>query len=113
YYLANPVDILKIWEGGMAFHGGLLGVILAMLIYTRKVGLPFFALADLAAAATPIGLFLGRVANYINGELVGRVTDVPWAIIFPHVDDLPRHPSQIYEALTEGLLLFVILAVFA
>lgn len=113
YYFANPIEIFKIWQGGMAFHGGLIGVILAMLIYTRKVGLPFFALADLAAAATPIGLFLGRLANYINGELVGRVTDVPWAIIFPQVDDLPRHPSQIYEALTEGLLLFAILALFA
>lgn len=113
YYLSNPIEILKIWEGGMAFHGGLIGVIVAMVIYARRAGIPFFALADLAAAATPIGLGLGRAANYINGELVGRVTDVPWAIIFPHVDGSPRHPSQIYEALTEGLLLFVILAIFA
>lgn len=113
HYLSNPIEILKIWEGGMAFHGGLIGVIVAMILYTRKVGIPFFALADLAAAATPIGLFLGRLANYINGELVGRVTDMPWAVIFPHVDNQPRHPSQIYEALTEGLLLFVILALFA
>ena len=113
YYLSNPLEIVKIWQGGMAFHGGLIGVILAMILYTRKAGIPFFALADLAAAATPIGLFLGRIANYINGELVGRVTDVPWAVIFPNVGPEPRHPSQLYEALTEGLLLFIVLAIFA
>jgi phosphatidylglycerol:prolipoprotein diacylglycerol transferase len=97
----------------MAFHGGLVGVIVAMLIYARHVGIPFFALADLAAAATPIGLGLGRLANFVNGELWGRVTDVSWAVIFPQVDGNPRHPSQIYEALSEGLLLFVVLALLA
>jgi phosphatidylglycerol:prolipoprotein diacylglycerol transferase len=113
YYFSHPLEILMVWKGGMAFHGGLVGVIVAMIIYSRRAGIPFFALSDLAAAATPIGLGLGRLANFINGELVGRPTDMPWAMIFPHVDNLPRHPSQIYEALTEGLLLFVILAVLA
>ncbi|MBV5324316.1 MAG: prolipoprotein diacylglyceryl transferase, partial [Rhodospirillaceae bacterium] len=113
YYLSNPLEILMVWKGGMAFHGGLIGVIAAMFIYARRAGIPFFALADLAAAATPIGLGLGRLANFINGELVGRPTDVPWAVIFPHVDNLPRHASQLYEALTEGVLLFIILAILA
>ncbi len=113
YYLSHPIEILMVWKGGMAFHGGLVGVITAMFLYARKAQIPFFALADLAAAAAPIGLGLGRFANFINGELVGRPTDVPWAMIFPHVDDLPRHPSQIYEALGEGLILFLILAFLA
>ena len=113
YYLSHPIEILMVWQGGMAFHGGLLGVILAMVIYARRAKIPFFALADLIAAAAPIGLGLGRLANFINGELVGRPTDVPWAVIFPRIDNLPRHPSQIYESLTEGVLLFVILAFFA
>jgi phosphatidylglycerol:prolipoprotein diacylglycerol transferase len=113
YYAAHPAEIIAVWKGGMAFHGGLIGVIVAMIIYSRRAGIPFFALSDLAAAATPIGLGLGRLANFINGELVGRPTDVPWAMIFPHVDNLPRHPSQLYEALTEGVLLFLILAFLA
>lgn len=109
YYLANPIEILKVWEGGMAFHGGLIGVIVAMWVYARSQRLSFFAFSDLVAPAAPIGLFLGRVANFINGELVGRPTDVPWAMIFPHVDGQPRHPSQLYQAALEGIVLFVIL----
>jgi phosphatidylglycerol:prolipoprotein diacylglycerol transferase len=109
YYLANPIEIVKIWEGGMAFHGGLLGVIIAMLLYARSQRLSVFAFSDLLAPSTPIGLFLGRVANFINGELVGRPTDVPWAMIFPHVDSQPRHPSQLYQAALEGVLLFAVM----
>lgn len=108
YYLDNPADILKLWHGGMAFHGGLVGVITAMFLFAWKHKIPFFALADRVAVVTPIGLFFGRIANFINGELHGRVTDVAWAVDFPHVE-YPRHPSQIYEALTEGLTLFIIL----
>jgi phosphatidylglycerol:prolipoprotein diacylglycerol transferase len=112
-YFADPISILKIWEGGMSFHGGLLGVITAMILFTRHSGIPFFKLADLVACATPIGLFFGRLANFVNGELWGRVTDVPWAMIFPGAGPEPRHPSQLYEAASEGLLLFVIMAILA
>jgi phosphatidylglycerol:prolipoprotein diacylglycerol transferase len=110
YYLANPVAILRVWEGGMSFHGGLAGVTLAMIIFARRRDIRFLALTDIVAAAAPIGLFLGRVANFINGELYGRVTDVPWAVIFRHAGNVPRHPSQLYEAALEGLVLFAILA---
>ena len=109
HYLANPIEILMIWKGGMAFHGGLIGVILAMYLYARSQKLSFFAFSDVVAASTPIGLFLGRVANFVNGELVGRPTDVPWAMIFPHVDMQPRHPSQLYQAALEGIVLFIFL----
>jgi phosphatidylglycerol:prolipoprotein diacylglycerol transferase len=109
YYLANPIEIVKIWEGGMAFHGGLLGVIIAMLLYARSQRLSVLAFSDLIAPSTPIGLFLGRVANFINGELVGRPADVPWAMIFQHMDNQPRHPSQLYQAALEGLLLFAVM----
>lgn len=109
YYLAHPLEILKIWEGGMAFHGGFLGVLLATWLYARSQKLGFFTIADIVAPATPIGLFLGRVANFINGELVGRPTDLPWGMVFPHVDALPRHPSQIYQAVLEGIVLFLFL----
>lgn len=112
-YLANPVQILKIWEGGMAFHGGMLGVILAMFLYARAKKIPFFALADPIAAATPIGLFLGRLANFVNGELVGRPAEVPWAVVFPKFGPEPRHPSQLYEAGMEGLILFLVLFLLA
>jgi len=108
-YLANPLEILMIWKGGMAFHGGLIGVILAIWLYARSQKLSPFAFSDVIAASTPIGLFLGRVANFVNGELVGRPTDVPWAFVFPHVDMQPRHPSQIYQAALEGILLFIVL----
>jgi len=115
YYFAHPLEIFMIWKGGMAFHGGLIGVILAMFIYAYVKKIPFFAVADPIAAATPIGLLLGRIANFVNGELWGRPTDVPWAVIFPDpaAGGLPRHPSQLYEAALEGVLLFVALFLLA
>ncbi len=109
YYVENPMDILKVWEGGMSFHGGLLGVIIAIYIYCRRNNLNYLSVMDLVAAAVPIGLFFGRIANFINGELFGRVTDVPWAVIFPRGGPDPRHASQVYEALLEGLLMFFVL----
>lgn len=108
-YLERPLAALRVWEGGMSFHGGLIGVIAAALIYARRRGVRFFALMDLLAATTPIGLFLGRLANFVNGELYGRPTDVPWAMVFPTGGPEPRHPSQLYEAALEGLLLFALL----
>ena len=108
-YLANPLEILMIWHGGMAFHGGLIGVILAIWLYARSQKLSLFAFSDIVAASTPIGLFLGRIANFVNGELVGRPTELPWAIIFPKYDLIPRHPSQLYQAALEGILLFLFL----
>ena len=108
YYLENPMDIPKIWQGGMAFHGGLIGVITAMILFAWKYKIPFFALSDRVALVTPIGLFFGRIANFINGELFGRVTDFQYAFIFPNSNE-PRHASQLYEAMTEGLILFLIL----
>lgn len=113
FYLENPQFILQLWNGGMAFHGGLLGLILAMILFTRWRELPLLSIADIAAICAPIGLFFGRIANFINAELVGRVTDVPWAFIFPNSDGQPRHPSQLYEALAEGLLLFILTASLA
>ena len=114
YYLANPLDIVKIWEGGMAFHGGLLGVIAAMVWHTRTRGIPFFAFTDLIALVAPIGIFFGRLANFINQEHFGRPTDLSWAIVFDtDPRGLPRHPSQLYEAALEGLILYAILAVAA
>src|ERR1700761_9595323 len=111
FFLANPLSILTLWEGGMSFHGGLLGVVVAILAFARRQGVNPFMLSDLVAIVAPIGLFFGRIANFINGELWGRVTDVPWAMVFPRAGDLPRHPSQLYEAATEGVLLFLILQV--
>lgn len=111
YFLENPARIVMMWEGGMAFHGGLLGVALAMLLFARNRGMHPFALSDLVSSAVTIGLFFGRLANFINGELWGRVTDVPWAMVFPRGGDLPRHPSQLYEAFLEGFVLFTILLV--
>lgn len=108
YNLANPSNILKTWQGGMSFHGGLLGVIIATYIYCRLNKIYFLRIMDLFACATPIGLFLGRIANFINAELVGRKTEVPWAVIFPG-ETIARHPSQLYEAFTEGLLLFILM----
>ena len=110
YHLANPLEILKVWQGGMSYHGGMLGVLAAIFLYARKHRIPGLALGDLVAAATPIGLFFGRLANFTNGELWGRATDVPWAMAFPHGGPEPRHPSQLYEAALEGLVLFVLLA---
>jgi phosphatidylglycerol---prolipoprotein diacylglyceryl transferase len=108
YFARHPVDIIKLWQGGMSFHGGFLGVIVACWAFARSQRLRLDQLLDLAAAAVPFGLGLGRLANFINGELYGRVTDVPWAMIFPQGGPLPRHPSQLYEALLEGALLFAI-----
>lgn len=105
-YLAHPLKIFAIWQGGMSFHGGLTGVFLAALWFSRSRGLPLPVLGDLAALAAPIGLGLGRIGNFINGELFGRPTTVPWGIIFPDGGPLPRHPSQLYEAFLEGLVLF-------
>ena len=109
YYISNPIEIIKIWEGGMSFHGGLVGIILGTYIFSlkRKTQMLFFL--DIIACVSPIGIFLGRIANFINGELVGKATSVPWAIIFPNIDMTPRHPSQIYEAFLEGAILFFIL----
>lgn len=112
-YLHNPLDAFKIWEGGMSFHGGLVGAISAMFLYARAKKLPFLAVTDVAAIAVPIGIFFGRIANFINGELFGRATTLPVGVVFPHGGNLPRHPSQLYEALLEGLLLFVVLYLIA
>ncbi|MBS7540615.1 prolipoprotein diacylglyceryl transferase [Ancylobacter lacus] len=109
YYAAHPLDALTVWHGGMSFHGGFLGSILAMALFCRRRGLPLLSMLDIAAAVVPIGLFLGRLANFINGELWGRITDVPWAFVFPHGGPFPRHPSQLYEAGLEGLLIFTML----
>ena len=110
---ANPMQWLKIWEGGMSFHGGLIGVIAAIVIFALYCRLDMVRLGDLVASVVPIGLFTGRIANFVNGELWGKVTDVPWAMVFPGTDGMPRHPSQIYEALLEGVVLFVILRLMA
>jgi phosphatidylglycerol:prolipoprotein diacylglycerol transferase len=111
YYLAHPLEILAVWKGGMSFHGGFLGVLAAMTLFGRKYRLGFWRVTDFIAPLVPIGLGLGRVGNFINGELWGRTADaaLPWAMIFPQVDALPRHPSQLYQALGEGLLLWALL----
>jgi phosphatidylglycerol:prolipoprotein diacylglycerol transferase len=111
YYVAHPLEIVQIWRGGMAFHGGLLGATLAIILFARRHGVPVLSYLDVVSAVAPIGLFFGRNANFINGELWGRVTDVPWGIIFPEAGDAPRHPSQLYEAALEGLLLFAVLRI--
>jgi phosphatidylglycerol:prolipoprotein diacylglycerol transferase len=107
-YFSDPLQIFAVWKGGMSFHGGALGVLLALLFFSRKHNIPALAMFDVASAAAPIGLFFGRLANYNNGELWGRVTDVPWGMLFPG-QYVPRHPSQLYEAALEGLLLFFVL----
>lgn len=113
YYLAHPAHIPFIWEGGMSFHGGALGVIAVTLIYARKHKIDLLRLSDILAASVPIGLFFGRIANFINGELYGRVTDSPLGMVFPHGGPEPRHPSQLYEAFLEGMVLFIVLALMA
>ena len=110
YYFDHPLNILTVWQGGMSFHGGLLGVCIATVLFCRKRDIPLFTFADMLGCAAPIGLFFGRIANFINGELFGRAADVPWAMVFPHGGDIPRHPSQLYEAGLEGLVLFIVMA---
>jgi phosphatidylglycerol---prolipoprotein diacylglyceryl transferase len=118
YYLANPLEIPRVWEGGMSFHGGALGVLFAAFLFCRREGIPFLKIMDMLAVAAPVGLFLGRIANFINAELWGRQTDLPWGVAFPGeaaqacvgiVDVCARHPSQIYEAIMEGLILGTVL----
>lgn len=109
YYLSHPLEIPAIWHGGMSFHGGLLGTMVCGYIYCRKTGLNFWKVADAVVVVVPIGLGLGRLGNFINGELYGRVTNLPWGMVFPGAGPLPRHPSQIYEFLLEGVVLFSIL----
>lgn len=109
YYINHPLEVFAIWQGGMSFHGGLIGVIVAAFIFTKTKRFDFFTLTDMLVVTAPVGLGLGRIGNFINGELYGRVTDVPWAMVFPEGGPLPRHPSQLYEAALEGLLLFLIL----
>jgi phosphatidylglycerol:prolipoprotein diacylglycerol transferase len=111
-YLTNPIKIIAAWEGGMSFHGGLIGVVVALWLFARKRRLAMLKIGDLVCSVTPIGLFFGRIANFINGELWGKATNVPWAMVFPRApDQLPRHPSQLYEAAMEGLLLFAIMQI--
>ena len=105
----NPINILYIWLGGMSFHGGLIGIIISIYFFCINKTKIFFDLTDLISLVAPIGIFFGRIANFINGELIGKPTELPWAVVFPMYDEVARHPSQIYEALLEGLLLFVIL----
>jgi phosphatidylglycerol:prolipoprotein diacylglycerol transferase len=109
YYIYHPLEALYVWHGGMSFHGGALGVTLAIILFTRARRIALFAFSDIITAAIPIGLFFGRIANFINGELSGRPSDVPWAMIFPNGGPVPRHPSQLYEAFCEGVLLFLLL----
>ena len=113
FYFADPIHILYLWQGGMSFHGGALGVITALILYCRRYKIDLLEFGDLLCCVVPLGLFFGRVANFINGELWGRVTDdsVPWAMVFPNAGPEPRHPSQLYEAGLEGLALLVILHV--
>jgi phosphatidylglycerol:prolipoprotein diacylglycerol transferase len=107
--LSDPTNIIRIWEGGMSFHGGLIGVLVAFWYFAKKTQKSFFEVSDFIAPMVPIGLFLGRIGNFINGELWGRVSDVPWAMVFPSGGPEPRHPSQLYEAALEGVLLFILL----
>lgn len=113
YYLAHPLEIFEVWSGGMSFHGGFAGTVLAMILFAYKRGISIWTLFDLAGCAAPIGLFFGRLANFINGELWGRVTDVPWAVVFPTGGPEPRHPSQLYEAALEGIVLFLVIRVLS
>ena len=109
FYLTHPAQILHVWEGGMSFHGGFAGFVLAFWLFCRKHRIRFLSLMDLMACVAPIGIGLGRLANFVNGELWGRVTDAPWGMVFPTGGELPRHPSQLYEATLEGLVLFIVM----
>jgi phosphatidylglycerol:prolipoprotein diacylglycerol transferase len=108
-FFADPLALFRVWEGGMSFHGGLLGVLLAVALYGRKTGKAFFQITDFIAPLVPVGLATGRLGNFIGGELWGRPTDLPWGMVFPHVDALPRHPSQLYQFALEGVVLFLVL----
>jgi phosphatidylglycerol---prolipoprotein diacylglyceryl transferase len=110
YFFERPAEILSIWSGGMSFHGGLAGTTLAIYLFAKRKGLPVLSMFDLIATVAPFGIFLVRIANFINAELWGRTTDVSWGVIFPHAGPMPRHPSQLYEAATEGLLLLILIA---
>lgn len=112
-YFHNPIEILQTYKGGMSFHGGVIGFLISTYLFTRKYAIDFFKLTDVCAVVVPIGIMLGRCANFINGELYGKITSVPWGMVFPYSDGYVRHPSQIYEALTEGLLLLLVLSYFA
>ncbi len=109
YYITNPLEIFKIWEGGMSFHGALIGIIIGVYLFSKKKDVVTFFMLDIIACVAPIGIFFGRIANFINSELIGKVTNVPWSVIFPLVDRQSRHPSQLYEAILEGVILFLIL----
>jgi phosphatidylglycerol:prolipoprotein diacylglycerol transferase len=110
HFAAHPLEIFQLWQGGMSFHGGFTGCVLAVFLFARRRGISVLSLGDITCAVGPIGLFLGRIANFINGELWGRPTDVPWAMVFPTGGPVPRHPSQLYEAALEGLVLLIVLA---
>jgi len=112
YYMAHPLEIAAVWQGGMAFHGGFLGVLVAMILFSRKTQRRWLDVMDFVAPLVPLGLAAGRLGNFINAELPGRVTDVSWAMVFPTVDNLPRHPSQLYQFALEGVMLFIILWLF-
>ena len=112
-FLSNPLMLIQVWNGGMSFHGGCLGVMFAVYLFGRKTGKSMWDILDFGAPVVPIGLGTGRIGNFIGGELVGRSTDVPWGMVFPHIDQLPRHPSQLYQALLEGAVLFCILWFFS
>ena len=109
YYFSNPIDIIKIWEGGMSFHGALLGIIFGTYLFAKKKKIHLFFLLDIVACVSPIGIFFGRIANFINGELVGKVTNASWGVVFPTFDNNLRHPSQLYEAFLEGIILFFLM----
>ena len=109
YYLNNLNEVLMLWKGGMSFHGGVIGVVISTILFSKKHNINPFTFLDLIAVVAPIGIFLGRVANFLNSELYGKETEVPWSVIYPKIDNLTRHPSQIYEAIFEGLILFLIL----
>ena len=111
--VADPLELFRIWNGGMSYHGGMLGVFVGMFLYARKQGSTFFTITDFIAPLVPIGLGCGRIGNFINGELWGRATDVPWGMVFPHVDSLPRHVSSIYQAILEGVVLFTALWLYS
>lgn len=111
HFMAHPLEIFQLWHGGMSFHGGFTGCVVAVVLFARSRGISILSLGDITCAVGPIGLFLGRLANFINGELWGRTTDVPWAMVFPTGGPSPRHPSQLYEATLEGLLLLIVLAI--